>query len=445
MQINQREVIVYALIEILDEKKYNNLVLKQVLAKNNSLLPIQKAFITECVNGTLRNLIHIDYILNFYSRTQTKNMKPFILALLRSSVYQIKFMDKVPHSAVCNEAVNLAKEKGFTNLSGFVNGVLRNIVRGTPKIKYPAKGGKEYLSVNYSIEPWLLEYWLTEYDFAQVESICKYSSMPPNVTACVNTLKIDREGLINVFGQEGAVASSSGALDNSLKIKKFSDITQKESFIKGYFHIMDESSMIAVDALGPKEGSTIIDLCAAPGGKSFYMAYKTNDNANIYCFDVFEHKIELIKKGAKRLGLKSIKAEINNGEVFSKQLEGSADYLLIDAPCSGFGMLRKKPDIKYTKTYDDVLALSVLQKRLIKNSYKYLKDGGILIYSTCTISKKENIDNMNWVLSNLELEPYDISGFIPSQFSQKEKHYVQILPDENGVDGFFIAAFKRKG
>ncbi len=443
MNINQREIIAYALIEITEDKKYNNLVLKQTLAKYNSLSTVQKAFITECVNGTLRNLIQIDYIINFYSRTNTVEMKPFILALLRSSVYQLKFMSKVPPSAVCNEAVNLAKEKSFANLAGFVNAVLRNIVRNNPKLKLPKKDINviEYLSIKYSIEPWLIKYWCSEYDYEQIEDICKLSIQPAYISIAVNTLKTNKDELKKMLEAEEIEVIE--GINDSLKIRRTSDITKKQSFIGGYYHVMDESSMLAVDVLDPKEGENIIDLCAAPGGKSFYIAYKSNDKSKISSFDVFEHKLELINKTSERLGIKSIQTKFNNGEIFDSSMLESADKLLIDAPCSGFGMIRKKPDIKYTKTYEDVNSLALLQKRIVKNSYKYLKKGGIMIYSTCTVSKKENIDNVNWILENFDFEPYDISAFLPDM-NLKEKHYHQILPGENGMDGFFIAGFKRK-
>lgn len=447
--INQREIIVYALIDITEMKGYNNIVLKQTLAKNNALTKTQKAFITQCVNGTLRNLILIDFIINSFSNTNTKKMKPLILNILRSSVYQLKFMDKVPESAICNEAVNLTKAKGFKNLSGFVNGVIRNIIRNIDNIKYPdeQKEPVEYLETMYSVEKWLINYWLEDISYEAVKAICIAQNKDKSISLCVNTLKTDREELIKILKEEEITVIEDNYLENSIHVKNTSDITKKKSFQDGLYHIMDESSMLSVKVLNPCKDEIIFDMCAAPGGKSFLTSYLMKDTGKIFSYDIHPHKIDLIKSGVERLGIKNIITEINNAEIFNKELENKADRVLIDAPCTGFGMLQRKPDIKYSKTMEDVNSLVKVQRKILASCQSYVKIGGTLVYSTCTISRKENMENINWFLEkyNYELSeiPKDVLGKF--NFDTIKSGFIQLLPDNNNTDGFFIACMKRKG
>lgn len=428
--MNERELAVTALTEILNDGAYNNIVLRRIFNKNKLLTDIQRAFITEIVNGTLRNIILIDYVIDEFSKTKTKKMKPFILYLLRISVYQIMFMDKVPDSAVCNEAVNLSKKRGFRNLSGFINGVLRNIARSITEIKYPDEATEpvKFLSVKYSYPSWIIEYWLSEFDYETVKKMCINNNKAPKVSICVNTLKTDTSSIIELFEKEG-IKAKAGTVKDNVYISKSADITKTEPYKNGLFHVMDESAMLAVQALNPEKGMRVMDVCAAPGGKSFYCAYLMKDIGEIISRDIYEHKLELISDGRNRLGLKSIKIELKDAAAYYENDFESFDRVIVDAPCSGLGLVRKKPDIKYTKTMEEVMELAKLQRKILGICQSYVKKGGILVYSTCTVSSKENVENAEWFLSNYPFE----------KISSK-----QIFPAENGKDGFFIAVFKRK-
>jgi len=428
--VNEREIALFALIDIIERNGYNNIVLRKTLSQNNDLKPFQKAFITEIVNGTLRNLIHLDYIIDQFSKTKTPKIRPIILNILRISVYQIKFMDKVPHSAVCNEAVNLAKKNGFIGLSGFVNGVLRNITRNIDNIPYPnyEKEPEKYIEIMYSMPMWIVKYFKSFLGLEETAAICKSFLNTPEITACVNTLKTTANELIKTLENEDIIALQSNTR-NAIKLKNTSDLTKLESFKKGLFHIMDESSMKAAETLNPKPFDKVLDICSAPGGKSFYMAYMMENKGKIIANDIHEHKIQLIHESAERLGINIIETKFSDASIYNSEFE-EMDCVLLDAPCSGLGLMRKKPDIKHTKTFDDIIELAALQKKMLENASKYVKNGGKLLYSTCTISKRENEDNIAWFLENFDFE-------LTESFYQ--------FPHTHNTDGFFVALFTRKG
>lgn len=447
--MKEREIALYAITDILKEKAYNNIILRKTLNKNSHLSMVQRAFITELVNGTLRNMIQLDYIISLYSKTALNKMKPFILNNIRISVYQIMYMDRVPDSAACNEAVELCKKRGFATLSGFVNGVLRNIARNKDNIKYPDFKEKplEYLSVKYSYPMWILEYWSDEFSVEDMEKICISNRKPPFVSACINTVYYKPSEVKKYLEEEDGVAVTGGVfMKNSLALSKVKDITQTKAFQMGMFHIMDESSMLAVEILDPKPGTVVMDVCSAPGGKSFYSAYKMKNKGTVIARDVYEHKIELINDGVNRLKLSAVSSQLFDGAKTDEKYIDAVDYLLIDAPCSGLGLARKKPDVKYNKTFEDVESLVEVQRNIVSAGVKYVKPGGIMVYSTCTISKKENIENVKWICDNFDFEPVDISDVLPEKIScsTAKEGYIQILPSDYGTDGFFIAKFRRK-
>lgn len=440
MKINEREIAVNLIMDILTNNSYNNIALRNELKNNLELDRVQKNFITQVVNGTLRNKIYIDYIINQFSNTKVSKMKPFMQALLRVSVYQILFMDKVPDSAACNEAVKLAKSRSFASLSGFVNGVLRNIVRNKDNLKMPSKQDKaRYLSIMYSYDEWIIEYWLHHLDFDTVEKMCIFNNTSPKVTIRVNTLKTDEDSLIEELENLGVVAEKT-ELDNCIELKNTSNLVGIKAFREGKFFIMDKSAQLALKYANIKENDFVIDACAAPGGKSFLASLYTNNTGTVKSFDVFEHKIELIYNTKKRLGLTNIDTGILDATVESKELTDMADVVITDVPCSGLGIVRKKPDIKFNKTLDDIKELAKIQMDILNNNAKYVKVGGTLMYCTCTVSKIENEKlvekflkaNDNFVLKKLNCD-FENEGAL------------QLIGGVNtNSDTFFIAKMIRK-
>ncbi len=409
---------------------------------------MQKAFITETVNGTLRNLIKIDYVIGRFSTVKINKIRPYVLNVLRISVYQLMFMDRVPPSAACNEAVKLVKKKGFVNLSGYVNGVLRTIVRNGDKIPYPDKEREpvKYISVMYSYPEEIIKYLSETYSAEEILAFCAENNKPPKVTAAVNSLRAVPKGLRDVLRKDNIVISSSKIGEGLVTLSKTSDISESLAFKQGLFHIMDGSSYLCVKILDPKEGEKVLDVCAAPGGKSFLAAYLMKNRGEIVSRDIYKHKIKLIKDGAERLGTDIIKAELFDASVFNKNDVEKYDRVLADVPCSGLGLLKKKPDIKYNRTLKDIEELVKLQKKILTVCEKYVKPGGVLVYSTCTVSVKENEEIRDWFLKNFDYEPCDISEYIPegAESSTFKEGYINITPFMWESDGFFVAKFRKK-
>ncbi|MCL2376590.1 MAG: 16S rRNA (cytosine(967)-C(5))-methyltransferase RsmB [Defluviitaleaceae bacterium] len=436
----EREVAVRGLVEVFEKKSYSNVAMRRILARCGHFNRTQKAFVTEIMSGCIRNLMQIDYIIGSFSYTPVAKMKPSIANILRISVYQMKFMDKVPTFAICSEAVNLAKKMGFARLSGFVNGVLRNIARNLDGFALP-----DFLHVKYSCSRWIVEHFVDELgrDAAEalLESVCK----PPDVTLCVNTNRISTDELIEVLAEEGVSATPGNLAKNALAVSKTSDMAALPSFQKGYYHVMDQAAMLAIQAAAPAENTRIIDVCAAPGGKSFMAAYLA-PGAKITSRDIHDFKLNMLKEGAERLGLSGISVEKWDATVIDEGLRNSADLVIIDAPCSGLGTLCRRPDVKLFKEQQSIGGLVDLQRRILESAWQYVKPGGKLLYSTCTISSKENIDNMRWFLNSFPFKPVDFSANVPDipEFATARDGYVQVLPQYFDTDGFFIAIFERE-
>lgn len=387
-----RAIAVSVLTDVLDSGAYANIALRKTLAEAN-IDPRARAFVTDLVNETLRNLIQIDYSINNFSKTPVDKMKPFIRNLLRVSVCQIKFMEKIPDRAAVNEAVVLTKAYGFTNLSGFVNAVLRNISREKP-------GNIKSLSLKYSYPKWLMEklnIWLEE---ENVLDFCENSHQPPPLIILTSTYKISQAELAAKLQQEGIDATPLDSSHPLLILRQPGDITRLSSFKDGLFLVIDPGAMHAVEAINPQPGQTIIDMCAAPGGKSFAMACLMNNTGKLLAYDVHPHRVELISQTRKRLGLSVVAPVVKDALVFDPALAAAADAVLIDAPCSGLGTIRKHPEIKYTRQPQDIKELANLQKEMLTVSAKYVKPGGRLVYCTCTITTEENDDNIKYFLEN---------------------------------------------
>lgn len=431
-KINEREQSLKILEKILSEKAYNNVALRQALGKLEDISAESKAFITELVNGTLRNIIFIDYTINLYSKTPTDKMKPFILNLLRISVYQILFMDKVPSYAAINEGVKICRKRGFNNLCGFVNGVLRSVPEDRETIFQRIindYGDSPYaFSVMYSIPDWITALWRSSYGRETAKMLCKSLSQRPRISICVNTPKISKEELAACLKEEGFEVWETEH-ERILEIANISNISEGEAFKKGYFHVMDKSAAMAVDLLQDTDNQSILDVCAAPGGKSFYMAYSSHNTSIITACDIYPHKINLLKNSAERLGLTCISAEIRDALIFDESLAEKFDIVIVDAPCSGLGLLRKKPDIKLHRKKEDISELIEIQKKILETSARYVKKGGRLLYLTCTLNKGENEDMVSYT-----------EGFAEFDFIESKT----IMPYEYNSDGFFASLFKKK-
>lgn len=446
MQINPREVACDTILEILNNGAYNNLQLKKALKQNGAMSQVDKAFVTDIVNGTLRNIQYIDFFINKLSSVKTNKIKPLILAIIRISMYQIFFLDKVPHSAVCNEAVKLAKKRGFKNLSGFVNGVLRSATRiekAEIKNMLPSKKKNpvDYLCVTYSYPKWMISSWLKSFEFDFVEELCVFNNKPPVVTVNCNTLKISVDDLKKNLEKENVVVTKGNLNDNALHLKKINDMTKLKAYKEGLFNVQDESSMLVAEILNPKPNDKILDVCAAPGGKSIFMSQLMKNEGEIIACDIYEHKLDIINENAKRLGIDIIKPTLLDATVSNDAFVEKFSKVLIDAPCSGFGIIRKKPDIKLKKDSEDITSLISIQRKILENASKYVAKDGVLVYSTCTINDAENLENIKWFTDkfNFKLIPID------KDLSETAKDgHITLFPNVHKCDGFFIAHMQRK-
>lgn len=448
-QTNVRELIVEVLLEITRDGEYSHLALRNVLEKYQYLEKQDRAFLTRVTEGTLERMIELDYIINSFSKVPVNKTKPVIRCILRSAVYQLKYMDRIPNSAVCNEAVKLALKKGFSNLRGFVNGVLRNIARGLDSIEYPSENDQpvEYLSVVYSTPVWMVEELLQAYGYSVTKTILNafLEGSKETIIRC-NLERISMEELIKLLEAEGVRVEPSPLLSYAAGISGYNYLQSLETFQKGYFQVQDYSSMLAAEAAGVQEGNRILDICAAPGGKSLHMAELLRGTGEVEARDLTAYKIGLIEENIKRHHVKQIKAVQADATVFDAELVDSFDIVMADLPCSGLGVIEKKTDIKYKASKEKILELAALQRTILKQAASYVKPGGTLIYSTCTITPQENKENREWFLSQFDYLPDSLDDYLPKELHSNEtkEGYLQLLPGIHGCDGFYIARFKRK-
>ncbi len=446
IQINPREVAAEAMMQIMAEGAYNTVALRRLLRQNGAMQKQEKAFVTEIVNGTLRNIAYIDYVIGQFSNTKIQKIKPWLLAVLRTAVYQILFLT-VPDNAACNEAVKLANERGYKGLSGFVNGLLRTIAREKQNMTLPEKNTAEYLHIVYSHPLWLVKMWIAYYGYAQTEALCKANNISPDVTIRINTTQTNQTALQEMLEKEQISVQKGVLCENALHLTKTADLTKSMSFQNGLFHVQDESSQLAVAALAPKSGQKILDICAAPGGKSFTIAQMMENKGEVVARDIYAHKVDLIAEGAKRLGLSIVHTEVSDATVFLEKDKEAFDAVLADVPCSCLGLLRKKPDIRLKKDGSEIDNLIPIQRKILEQAAMYVKTGGVLLYSTCTLSKKENEKNVEWFLQNHpEYTLEDMTPYLPKQMADMGKQgYLTVFPHIHHTDGFFIARLKKKG
>lgn len=444
--INEREIVLEVLLEITEQGMYSHIVLRDVLNKYQFLEKKERSFITRVTEGTLEHMMEIDYILDQFSKVKVKKMKPVIRNIMRSAVYQMKYMDSVPVSAACNEAVKLAVRKGFGSLRGFVNGVLRNVARNLDQIEYPTEP-LQRLSIQYSMPEWILNLWLKAYDSDIVEQMLQTFQRETPLTIRCNLRMVTPKQLKEHLEAEDVTVKVHPYLEYAFHISGFDYLGDLESFQNGEFSVQDISSMLVSELAGPKEGDYVIDVCAAPGGKSLHMAEKLNGSGHVEARDLTEYKVGLIQENIERTGLSNVEAVQQDALIFDETSVGKADIVLADLPCSGLGVLAKKTDLKYKATKEGADSLAKLQREILKNVQAYVKDEGKLVYSTCTINPAENMDNVHWFLNEYpEFELIDIHGLLCEELQKdvKENGCIQLLPGVHQSDGFFLACMKKR-
>ncbi len=421
---NAREAALVALYKIEYEGAYSNMAVKDVLS--GSADSRDKGLITELIYGVIRRKLTLDYIISKYSKTKLKKLSKYLLLILRMGVYQIYFTDKIPDSAAVNESVKLAK-KYCGKSAGFVNAILHSVIRGRDDLEYPEEK-TELLSVKYSFPKEIVGLFRA-YDFC--EELLDALNQEPKTTVRVNRLK-SGEGL--------TIKAEETPLYSHARVIKGVDMANDEDYRSGKIIAQDIAAMMAAEALSPKPGETCIDMCAAPGGKTTHLAELMENSGKIYAFDIHPHKVEIIKKNAERMSISIIDAKSGDALEFSENLSGLADKVLADVPCSGLGIIRRKPDIKWNK--EDISGLPEIQYKILQNAARYLKPGGELVYSTCTLNRCENEDVVcRFIEENKDFEFEKIE--LPGPLMRENDGYITLYPNIDGTDGFFISKIKR--
>ena len=454
LAVNEREIGLDMFLSLKDGKP-GHIVLKDTLDNYLYLDKASRGFITRLYEGSIEKMIYLDFVINSFSKTSVKNLKPIIKILMETAVYQIFFMDRVPDSAAINEAVKLAKKRGLAGLSGFVNGVLRNIARNKENIALPDKDKEyiRYLEVKYSVPKEVTEHFIKEYGNVQAEEILEAFEKKQPIVARVNGTRLTREELVKKLTEEDVKVSTDTVFPESLKILELDSLNFLESFENGDFVIQDESSQFIGKIAELPQNAKVLDICAAPGGKTLLMAEKPEAERITAC-DISEKKTGLIEENINRLGIKKVITMVNDATVFNKKFEEDFDLVICDLPCSGLGVIGRKRDIKYNITENKIKELAKLQREILENAGKYVKKGGYLIFSTCTMSKLENEENFKFISEFSGFSPVDFSDKIKDSvvrykagsrlLSEAEKGYIRLLPGELGTDGFFISEFMRE-
>lgn len=451
---NNRELALDMLMEILENGKYSHLVIRNVLDKYNYMDTREKAFVKRVTEGTLERLIQIDHVLDQFSKVPVLKMKPLIRNLMRLSVYQLLFMDQIPDSAVCNEAVRLAGKRGFRGLSGFVNGVLRNIARNRQGIKYPdpETDRTQALSVQYSMPEWLIHFWEGAYGEEKTKAVLEglLSEHPVTVRLSGKLSEGERERWIRNLSERKIQVNAHPYHTNAFTLAGTEGIRNLPGYEEGIFTVQDVSSMLAVEAAGmgempdKPEGLLAVDVCAAPGGKSMHLAEKLGKRGTIRSRDLTEYKVSLIRDNIERMGYDNIKAEVYDARMPDEDLFEKADVVLADLPCSGLGIMGKKRDIKYRITKESMDELVLLQKRILDVVWRYVKPGGVLVYSTCTINPAENDHMVEWFVKEHPFKLQSLSPYLPDELREEGKGgTLQLFPGIHPSDGFFIARMVR--
>ena len=439
--MNSRELAFKTLYDIERNKNYSNISINKNF-KNVNISDQEKGLATELIYGIIENKYYLNYIIDKLSKIKSKKMSTYVKISLWLGIYQILFLDSIKDHAAVNESVNLIK-KYDKKSSGFVNAILRNVLRQKDSIMdIKDKEIKDELSIKYSYNPWIVEKWIKDFGQEFAEDLLDANAEKPNLYIRTNTLKISRDELIGKLAKEGIKCTKVNGIDEAIMVQNLKNIEGNELFKLGYFTIQDISSMLVGKIANPEKDSKVLDICSAPGGKTTHVATIMENTGQVIARDVFDHKLKLIKSTVNRLGLTNVSIENRDALKLDDNSIDKFDYVLADVPCSGLGIIRRKPEIKF-KEGSELSGLPDIQSKILNNASKYVKENGTLIYSTCTIHDEENIDVVEQFLKenkNFELVPIEN---INIDLDNQEKGYIKIYPNIHGMDGFFIAKLKR--
>ena len=416
--ITAREAALLALNDILYNGKYSNIAVKEMLGKCRGMDKTEKAFFTNLVYGVISRHFTLEYVNSQSSAIKLKKLARYVKIILELGFYQIIYLDRVPESAAVNECVKLSKRYCKKGSDRFINGVLRAFLKNRCVIP------DDDLAVKYSFSQEMTKMFLEQFGYEFSDQLMQALNTPPDIMLRPNTLKTDADKLSELLEADGI---ENTVTDYGMVISDGLDVASNRLYKEGYFTPQDRGAYTASVVLAPKEGETIIDMCSAPGGKATHIAELMKDNGNILAFDIHEHKVSLINNSAKRLGFNSINAQVGDSAVYNSELNGIADRVLCDVPCSGWGIIRRKPDIKLSHT--DLCELYDIQAKILDNGAKYVKIGGCIVYSTCTVNKKEKEEI--------------ISEFLSKNKNFEKTYEKTFYPNIDGCDGFYVCRLNK--
>ncbi|MCR5641043.1 MAG: 16S rRNA (cytosine(967)-C(5))-methyltransferase RsmB [Lachnospiraceae bacterium] len=439
MTENLRQLALEIIVEVLEHEEYSNRMLQGTLEKYQYLEKQKRSFLSRLTLGTIERKMELDAYINLYSKTPVRKMKPVIRNILRLSVYQMIYMDGIPISAVCNEAVKLATLRGFRQLKGFVNGVLRNTARGIESEGAPAlleqavvgKSKAEAASIRYSVPQWMVEDWMEAYGEAKTEEMLADFLAEKDTVIRTNTAKITPEQLKARLESEGVTVKEIPELSYAFAISGYDYLKALPSFTEGLFYVQDVTSMLVSHRLEIQQGQQVLDVCAAPGGKSLHAATFVGESGHVEARDVSADKVALIEENIRRSEATNVTAKVWDATVLDEACVGKMDRVIADLPCSGLGVLSGKPEIKYRMSREDEESLAALQQQMLDVVCQYVKVGGRMAFSTCTIDRLENENN-----TALFLQHHPEFALLSEE---------QLLPQAGLTDGFYIAILERKG
>lgn len=435
-----REIALDVLTEVLENGAFVHVALSRALFKYQYLEKQERAFITRLVDGTVERLLPVDEALSRCSSTPVKKMKPLIRTLLRMSAYQILFMDRVPDSAVCNEAVKLAAKRKFAGLKGFVNGVLRSLSRRKAEFAFE----EPYLK--YSMPQWLISRWEKEYGSERTTAMLEAFLTERGTTVRCRLERASMEEILESLKAQGAEAEPSPYGEDLLILKNYDYLEGLDAFAAGWLQVQDASSYLVGRVADPKAGSHVIDVCSAPGGKSLHLADLMKGTGLVEARDLTWQKVALIEENVERSGYENVRPQVWDALELHEESVEQADLVVADLPCSGLGIIGKKPDIKYRVQEQDLSDLAALQREILSVVWRYVKPGGHLIYSTCTVDPLENQENAAWFAAHFPFDPVDLSERLGEAVKEPSmaEGWIQLLPGKDPCDGFFISLFRRR-
>lgn len=450
-----RELALDALVKVSQTGAYSNLQLNRIL-QDAKLQRADAALVTEIVYGTIQRQLTLDYWLGRFVSKGLHKLQPWVHGLLRMSAYQLLYLDRIPAHAVVNEAVLIAKRRGHAGISGMVNGVLRNMDRNREELR-PEKitdpNPVVRIALRHSYPEWLVARWIAAYGEQAAEQICIAGNEPPHSSVRINPLRTNMDAALKLLADEGYEATASELAPAGIEVKRGGNLAESAGFKDGLWTVQDESSMLVAAVADPIAGMKVLDCCAAPGGKTTHLAELMEGKGKVWANDLHPHKRALITAQSERLKLRNVEAITEDAAQLASRFDaGSMDVVLLDAPCSGFGVIRRKPEIKWTKTESDITDIAAVQRRLLQAVCGLVRPGGTLVYSTCTIEREENEEQVARFLR--EHPDFYLDTDWPEEIKARlmEKGVIgpafdgqaQLLPHHFGSDGFYIARMKRR-